>query len=195
MDSHGERSAGSVMHSKPAAPRGARSVIASVAVVLIVLAAIGGFLAGRGSAATSTSTTPPRSGGVASFGARDLAVQGAPDDANDYAIYDPSCTVNLSDTMVIATGTFAGTRDAPLPTLPSDRTYNVIIGIFDSHGNVLGTSASNERTDYMNNGGQWSVQVKLFSGFAPSECMYSIGTYGVGDPSAPPLPQVPPALN
>jgi len=177
----------------PTGPKGStKAVIAAAVAVLVVLAAAAGFLVGhtRGAASGPSSTTH----GAPTTGTRDLSVEGAPNDGLDYAIQNPSCTVNSSDTMVIATGTFAGTSGSPVPTLAPDRTYNVNIGVFDAHGNVLGTSASNEGTDYIDNGGRWSVQVKLFSGFAPTFCMYSIGTYGLGPPAGT-APQVPPALN
>ncbi len=126
-----------------------------------------------------------------------LMVENSPGVADDYALRNVSCTVNKSDTMVEATGTFAGTNGRPLPALPTDMTYNVSVGVFDgqpdSDGQIKvdGVSASNEQTAYMNRSGRWSVDVRLSPNAEPRSCMYSVGTYGVTPPSIPITPPLP----
>ena len=147
---------------------------------LAVLTAVGVLLLGRTAGHVSKSTPQALPTG--------LSVLANPDGSNDYALRAVTCTVSASSAMVIATGTFAGANGAPLPALPADVTYNVNVGVFDAHTNVIGISASNESTEYMDSGGRWSVDVKLFRRTPPASCMVSIGTYG----TAPATPSVTP---
>ena len=111
--------------------------------------------------------------------------------ADDYALRNVSCTVNSSDTMVDATGTFAGTKDRPLPALPTDVTYNVSVGVTDNQSDLDGFSESSEQTAYMNHGGKWSVEVKVSPNDGQVSCMYSVGTYDAIPPLIPIVPPLP----
>ena len=176
----GEQPAGSAGTSTGTVLVAAALVTLASIAGLAVLTAVGVLLLGRTAGHVSKSTPQALPTG--------LSVLANPDGSNDYALRAVTCTVSASSAMVIATGTFAGANGAPLPALPADVTYNVNVGVFDAHTNVIGISASNESTEYMDSGGRWSVDVKLFRRTPPASCMVSIGTYG----TAPATPSVTP---
>jgi hypothetical protein len=126
---------------------------------------------------TRISEHVPEAQGTSTQGGAELNVQGAPDDPLDYAVNDPTCSVERSGTEVVGRGTFAGAKGDPLPTLPLDETYNINISVFSADGGVLGVFVSNEQSDYMNAGRSWSVVGTLPPGSRPSWCWYEIGTY------------------
>ena len=121
-----------------------------------------------------------------------LVVGRSPGIGYDYVLKSVSCTVNSSDTMVDATGTFAGTKGRPLPVLPIGTTYDVSVGVADYQPDLNGFSASNEQTAYMNHGGKWSVEVRVSPDDTQVSCTCSVGADDVAPPLIPvtlPLPK------
>jgi hypothetical protein len=121
-----------------------------------------------------------------------LVVERSPGIPYGYALKNVSCTVNSSDTMVDATGTFAGTKGRPLPALPIGTTYDVSVGVADYQPDSNGFSATNEQTAYMNHGGKWSVEVRVSPDDTQVSCMYFVGANAVTPPLIPialPLPK------